>query len=145
MTIKKTTSEQPHSTSITVRGYELDSYGHVNNAVYIQYLEQGRWVFIKDKGMLKQINDEELFLVVTETHIQYLREANLFDELVIETTLKEEKPYLIFRHKILNASTRLSLSRAIVKTIFVNQQRMPMDIPAFILQKLSGSQGGEPV
>jgi acyl-CoA thioester hydrolase len=130
--------EQPHCISITVRGYELDSYGHVNNAVYLQYLEQARWAFMKEMGMLQQINDEELFLVVTETHIRYMREANLFDELIIETVLKAEKPFLVFRQKILNASTRNPLSRAIVKTIFVNQQRMPLDIPAFILQKLPG-------
>ncbi len=129
--------DQPHHTSLTVRGYELDSYGHVNNAVYLQYLEQASWVFMKDMGMLKQINDEDLFLVVTETHIRYLREANLLDELVIETTLKLEKPYLVFRQKILNSSTRIPLSRAIIKTIFVNQQRIPMDIPAFILLKIS--------
>jgi acyl-CoA thioester hydrolase len=129
--------DQPHQTSLTVRGYELDSYGHVNNAVYLQYLEQARWVFMKEMGMLKQINDEDLFLVVTETHIRYLREANLLDELVIETTLKLEKPYLVFRQKILNSSTRIPLSRAIIKTIFVNQQRIPMDIPAFILLKIS--------
>jgi YbgC/YbaW family acyl-CoA thioester hydrolase len=137
---KKMTSEQPHCTLITVRGYELDSYGHVNNAVYLQYLEQARWVLMKEMELLKQINDEELFLVVTETHIRYLREANIFDELIIETTLKVEKPYLVFRQKIMNASTRIPLSRAIVKTIFVNEQRMPMDIPAFILQKLSKAQ-----
>lgn len=131
--------EQPHCISITVRGYELDSYGHVNNAIYLQYLEQARWVFMKEMEMLQQINDEELFLVVTETHIRYLREANLFDELIVETILKAEKPYLVFRQNILNASTRNPLSRAIVKTIFVNQQRMPLDIPDFIIQKLSGT------
>ena len=28
-----------------VRGYELDSYGHVNNAVYVSYAEQARWKY----------------------------------------------------------------------------------------------------
>jgi YbgC/YbaW family acyl-CoA thioester hydrolase len=131
--------DKPHRTSIRVRGYELDSYGHVNNAVYIQYLEQGRWEFIKDHDLLGRINEEELFLVITDTHIRYMREANIFDDLVVETTMKQEKPYLVFRQKILNQFTGLLLSRAIVKTIFVNRQRMPLDIPSFILQHLSKS------
>jgi acyl-CoA thioester hydrolase len=128
---------QPHSTSIMVRGYELDSYGHVNNAVYLQYLEQARWVFMKDRELLKCINDEKLFLVVIETNIRYMKEANLFDELIVETTMKEEKPYLVFRQKIINVKTKVVISRATVKTIFVNSQRMPLDIPSFILQNLS--------
>jgi acyl-CoA thioester hydrolase len=125
--------EQPHQTSVIVRGYELDSYGHVNNAVYLQYLEQARWVFMKDNELLERIEEEELFLVVTETHIRYMHEANLFDELVIESTLKVEKPYLVFRQKIINKKNGIVLSRATVTTIFVNRQRMPLDIPAFIL------------
>jgi acyl-CoA thioester hydrolase len=128
---------QPHCTSIMVRGYELDSYGHVNNAVYLQYLEQARWVFMKDEELLEFINDEKLFLVVTETNIRYMREANLFDELIIETTMKSEKPYLVFKQKIINVKTRTMISRATVKTIFVNQQRMPLDIPPLILQYLA--------
>jgi acyl-CoA thioester hydrolase len=130
-------SDHSHCTSITVRGYELDSYGHVNNAVYIQYLEHARWLFMKDLDLLKYINDEDLFLVVTDTHIRYLREANLFDELVAETTMKVEKPYLVFRQKILNRITRMTLSRAVIKTIFINKQRMPLDIPPFIIQRFS--------
>lgn len=133
-------SDHPHCTSLIVRGYELDSYGHVNNAVYIQYLEQARWVFMKDMNFLKYITNEDLFLVVTETHIRYQREANLFDELVIETTMKAEKPYLVFKQKILNKKNNITLSRAVIKTIFVNKQRMPLDIPSFILQKLSAVQ-----
>lgn len=33
----------PFSTEIDVRGYEIDSFGHVNNAVYLQWLEHARW------------------------------------------------------------------------------------------------------
>jgi acyl-CoA thioester hydrolase len=31
-----------------VRTYECDSYGHVNNAVYLNYLEVARYEFLKD-------------------------------------------------------------------------------------------------
>jgi len=129
-------SENPHTTSITVRGYELDSYGHVNNAVYLQYLEHARWVFIKDLGILDDLNAEELLLVVIETNKRYLKEANLFDELIIESAVKQEKPYLVFRQKIYNKKESAVVSRATVKTIFVNKGRMPLDIPLSIIKKL---------
>jgi acyl-CoA thioester hydrolase len=34
--------------SLTVRTYECDSYGHVNNANYLNYLEFARYEFLKD-------------------------------------------------------------------------------------------------
>ena len=30
-------------TTLTVRGYHLDGYGHVNNARYLEFYEEGRW------------------------------------------------------------------------------------------------------
>ena len=122
--------------ALVVRGYELDSYGHVNNAVYLQYFEQARWEFMKDQGLLEKINGQEFFLVVVDTHIRYMRESNLFDELVIETSCNVEKPYIVFRQRILNAQSRLPVTRATIKTIFVDRQKIPMDIPEFMINKI---------
>ena len=36
--------------TLTVRTYECDSYGHVNNANYLNYLEYGRYEFLRDIG-----------------------------------------------------------------------------------------------
>ncbi|MCX6244190.1 MAG: acyl-CoA thioesterase [Bacteroidetes bacterium] len=128
------TGKEKHRTTLSVRGYELDSYGHVNNAVYLQYLEHARWQFMKDQGLLEQVNAEGLFVVVVETQIRYVRESNLFDELVVETAMAESKPYLVFRQKILNNKTGMTVARAVIKTIFVDDKRMPLDIPGFILE-----------
>ena len=122
--------------SLTVRGYELDSYGHVNNAVYLQYFEQARWEYMKEHGLLDLINMNELLLVVVDTHIRYMRESNLFDELVIETSCKVDKPYVVFTQKIINQTNQLPASRATVKTVFVDKQRIPQDIPGFMINKI---------
>ncbi len=127
-------TEKRHQTLIKVRGYELDSYGHVNNAVYVQYLEQARWEFIRDLKLLESITEKELLLVVIETTIKYIREANLFDELIIETACHSEEPFLIFRQRIINCENHLSVSRAKVRTLFVDKKRIPQDIPAFITE-----------
>lgn len=124
--------ETRHRTAIRVRGYELDSYGHVNNAVYLQYLEQGRWEFMKDKYLLDQIEREELMLVIIETHIKYMREARMFDDLYVETSCEIHAPFLIFHQRIMNEKTKLSISRAKVKTIFIDNQRNATDVPEFI-------------
>ncbi len=49
---------------LTVRGYELDSFGHVNNSVYLQYAETALWNFFKVHGLLAVIVEEGLFPVV---------------------------------------------------------------------------------
>jgi acyl-CoA thioester hydrolase len=36
---------------ITVRGYELDTQGHLNNAVYHQYGEHARWEYVRAAGI----------------------------------------------------------------------------------------------
>jgi YbgC/YbaW family acyl-CoA thioester hydrolase len=123
---------KPHTTSLKVRGYELDSYQHVNNAVYLNYLEQARWEFFQEMNLLEMINRNRLFLVVIEINIRYQRELKLLDEIEVKTTIKNSSPYLIFSQKIYHKSTKQPVARANVKTIFVDEQRLPQDIPAEI-------------
>ena len=74
---------------LTVRGYELDSYGHVNNAVYLNYFEQARWEIFRQLDLMDYFRQNNLLLVVTEMQVRYSREAKLFDELVIRTGITQ--------------------------------------------------------
>ena len=40
-----------HQTHLRVRTYECDAYGHVNNAVYLHYLELARDHYLTDRGL----------------------------------------------------------------------------------------------
>lgn len=122
-----------HIFKTEVRGYELDSYGHVNNAVYINYLEQARWEILKKDEVLKSLYHKNLLLVVTETNIRYMRELKLFDKIEIETIIKFEAPYLIFNHDLVNVSANTKSAKAVVKTLLIDQDRIPQDIPAELL------------
>jgi YbgC/YbaW family acyl-CoA thioester hydrolase len=117
---------------VTVRGYELDSYGHVNNSVYLQYYEYARWEMMKDLGFLDQLKDTGLSVVVVESLVRYMRETNMFDELLIESSFNTESPYLIFYQKIIDCKTNLPVSRAKIKTIFLGPDKLPQDIPQFL-------------
>ena len=115
--------------SVTVRGYELDSYGHVNHAVFINYLEQSRWEILKQLHLFDYFHKNELLLVVTELNIRYAQEAKLFDELMITTIIRKQPPYLLFLHKIYNTKTSRKISEAQVKTLLIDKNRIPQDIP----------------
>ena len=81
--------------NIRVRNYHLDGYGHVNNARYLECLEEARWAFFEEHGLLSEIDG--LMLVVVRTDIRYRRAAVDGDILRFEGRLKE----LTSRHIIL--------------------------------------------
>ena len=119
--------------TITARGYELDSYNHINNAVYFNYFEHARWEFFRQLNLYEFLAVNNCLPVVTDIHIRYQREIKLFDELLIESFCVQEKPYLIFQQKIFNTKTGLASARATTKLIFIDNDKITMDVPAEIL------------
>ncbi|NGO73673.1 acyl-CoA thioesterase [Streptomyces boncukensis] len=72
---------RPFSVRVSVRGYELDTQGHLNQAVYLQYAEHARWEVLRAAG----VGQAELLAlgvgpVVLETRVRYLRELRAGDE-----------------------------------------------------------------
>ncbi len=78
----------PHVTRIKVRGYHLDLYGHVNNARYLEFLEEGRWSWVEERGDLAGFMKGGYGFSVVNININYRRPAFLGDELEILTSLK---------------------------------------------------------
>jgi acyl-CoA thioester hydrolase len=63
------------STPVTVRGYELDTQGHLNQAVYLQYSEHARWELLRAAGIPQdKLIASGIGPVVLEATITYLRE-----------------------------------------------------------------------
>jgi YbgC/YbaW family acyl-CoA thioester hydrolase len=129
---------KPQTLTITLacRGYELDSYNHLNNAVYFQYFEHARWESLRQLGLLEPLMNKGSLPVVTEVNIRYQREIKLFDELKIETTCTAEDHYLIFKQRIINLNTGLPAARAVTKLIFTGKDRIACDIPAEVLERI---------
>jgi thioesterase-3 len=75
------------TTEIKVRGYHLDLYGHVNNARYLEFLEEARWALVDESGGLEWFSRERLALVISRIDIRYKRPATMGDVLKIETCL----------------------------------------------------------
>jgi acyl-CoA thioester hydrolase len=75
-----------HAISLTVRSYECDSYGHVNHAVYINYLEFARTRYLQEAeydypGLLKA----GFFTYVSRVDVSYRSPAFSDDDLTIES------------------------------------------------------------
>ncbi len=75
-----------YKTSITVRSYECDSYSHVNNAVYLNYLEHARMDYLHQIGFkYKDVINAGWIMPVTHIDIHYKNSAFLDDNLTVES------------------------------------------------------------
>jgi acyl-CoA thioester hydrolase len=118
-----------YTCTLEVRGYELDSFNHVNNAVYLNYYEHARWQIIKETGILDFFHSTGNFLVVIETNVKYMREIKLFDILEIKTKVSRTDPYVMFYQEMFESGSNIIVSKATVKTLILDESRKPIDIP----------------
>jgi thioesterase-3 len=77
-----------HAIEIKVRGYHLDIFGHVNNARYLEFLEEARWSIIEERIQLDSLFGKGYLFVVVNININYRRPAFLNQIIRIETLLK---------------------------------------------------------
>lgn len=80
-----------NTTEIRVRGYHLDLYGHVNNARYLEFLEEGRWNFLEEVGELERISQSQVGMVVVNININYRYAARMNERLLVHTWMSELK------------------------------------------------------
>ncbi|MFD5794816.1 acyl-CoA thioesterase [Streptomyces diastatochromogenes] len=72
---------EPFSVRVTVRGYETDVQGHLNQAVYINYAEHARWSLLQAAGISQaDLVGRGVGPVALETTIRYKRELLAGDE-----------------------------------------------------------------
>jgi acyl-CoA thioester hydrolase len=72
---------EPFSVGVTVRGYETDVQGHLNQSVYLQYAEHARWSLLQAAGIRQaDLQAKGVGPVALETTIRYLRELRAGDE-----------------------------------------------------------------
>lgn len=76
-------------TNLKVRGYHLDVYQHVNNARYLEFLEEARWAWLEQMASFHWLTTHHLAFIVVNININYRRPAVLGDVLNIDSQLLE--------------------------------------------------------
>ena len=76
-------------TTIKVRGYHLDVYQHVNNARYLEFLEEARWEWLEEVEAFHWLQEQKLAFVVVNININYRRPAVLGDVLTIDSAITQ--------------------------------------------------------
>jgi acyl-CoA thioester hydrolase len=72
---------EPFWVRVVVRGYELDTQGHLNQAVYLLYSEHARWEHLRAAGITQDaLIASGVGPVVLESTIRFRRELRGGDE-----------------------------------------------------------------
>lgn len=106
---------------ITVRWRDLDSYNHVNNSVFLTYLEEARLVWLE--GMAGEWKTDTLSPVLAASQINFREQIEWPGELVVE--LRCEKlgnSSLTLTHRIVSADGSRHYSDASVVMVWINPQ-----------------------
>nr|WP_319511904.1 thioesterase family protein [uncultured Draconibacterium sp.] len=71
--------------------YHIDFVGHVNNIIYVQWLENARVKLIEAMGLsISQIAvDDNILPIITETNIQYKKPFFLSNEVHVEVWVSD--------------------------------------------------------
>jgi acyl-CoA thioester hydrolase len=116
--------------TLQVRTYECDSYGHVNNAAYLNYLEYARYEFLKAIHF-----DYPAFvkagygIFVARVEIEYKKPAYPDEVLTIHTwPIKKGAVSGTLAQKILHNGQ--SIAEASVTWACVDPQGLPSKLPA---------------
>ena len=116
---------------LTVRSYELDSYGHVNNATYLNYLEFARGEYLLQRGLsLVHFKKWNAFPRIIRAVINYKSPALAEDVLIIKCEISHwKKTRAMLTYSIFNRTTGKLCAEAETEMVFVNNQGKPVKVP----------------
>lgn len=113
------------SVEFTVRDYELDMQGIVNNSVYQNYLEHARHEYLHFHGIdFANLTERGVILVVKHISMDFKNSLKSKDQFkVLVETYKEGHLKLIFKQTIINTSTnKVALSALVTGVCLVNNR-----------------------
>ena len=112
----------------TVRDYECDLAGMVNNAAYLKYIEHARHEFLKTKNIdFAQLAEQGIYLVVLRIEVDYLYSLRSGDQFYVGTDVERiSRLRFSFRQDIFRLSDQKPILKAKVIGTAVNQRGKPM-------------------
>ena len=113
---------------IQVRFKDLDAYGHVNNAVYLSYLEISRVELIRDIFLRDMANNIRYLLISVK--LDYIQPINLGDKVFVCCTFGDVgKVRFKVTYKVHNGEGKLFAKGYSEHALFNGNTNRPMRLP----------------
>ncbi|MES2628963.1 MAG: thioesterase family protein [Bacteroidota bacterium] len=110
------------TTNIKVRGYHLDGYRHVNNARYLEFMEEARWDYLDRINALGYFHEQNLAFVIVNITIDYKWPGVQGDVLAIGTEMTEtNNTSFVFTQTIFNETAGRDSAIARVTFVLLDQ------------------------
>lgn len=131
-----------HTTEITVRGYHLDLYRHVNNARYLEFLEEARWQTYDKRFETFGFAKKGLAFVIVNINISYKRPAMLGDVLNIVNTIQRigGKSVTIRQHMFLKGTDTTVVEADVTVVMMDMKTGKATEISGDILEMLQATE-----
>lgn len=116
--------------SISVRGYETDAQGHLNQAVFLQYAEHARWSVLRAAGIEQaDLLAKGVGPVALENTIRYFGELRAGDEVEVtcEFIWGERKTFRIEQYVRKADGTKAAEVQSVGGLLDLSERRMVAD------------------
>ena len=113
----------PHFVTLDVLADDIDAYNHVNNSVYLSWLDQAAWSHSATLGLsLEQCLEMRRGMAAHRTEIDYLRAAMLGDRVLAGTWIvaTDSRLRVERRFQVRRASDGETLARARIDYVCIN-------------------------
>jgi len=124
---------------VKVRNYHIDSYGHVNNAQYLRYLEDARTDFFENLGLsIASLNARNIHIFITETNLRYRKPARVGDKLLVYGWfVKISSRKATWQHEIFRKQDNALILTGQISGMFLKEGRLttiPQDVRTSMLK-----------
>lgn len=113
-----------HYYPVLIKEGHLDTFGHVNNAVYLALLEEARWDLLTQNNYgLDKIVATQIGPTILEIKINFLKELKLRDEVIIETQVTSYKKKIGIVQHTIKRGDEICCTAELVMALFDLKQR----------------------
>jgi len=124
-------------TDITIRFRDIDSMGHVNNAVYFTYFEEGRKEFLR--SLFNIVNPDEYNFILAHIRCDYLKPIRISDPISLHLWVGEigqKKFDLLYAIVNRDDSSTVYATGLSVQIFYDYKKNTTIPIPQYFLDKI---------
>ncbi|NME69261.1 acyl-CoA thioesterase [Flammeovirga aprica] len=134
----ESTTGRVSKTTIKVRNYHIDSFQHVNNMRYMEFLEEARWCHFENNETLVLASKEDTTFVIANYNINFKFPASMHQELELHSQVIKVGGSSVTFHQIIyiKGTDLVALEADVVLVAFDIKTQKPKKISPIIKDEL---------